>query len=206
MARTGQEIVNPAARMRLRFVRTTADTGGELLEVEATYDPRSVEPLVHFHPHQDERFAILAGKMRARLGDAERELRPGETLEIPRGTRHSMWNDGAEEARVRWETRPALRTEQFFETAFGLAAQGKIGEKGPRNPLLGASLLHKFRDEYRVTNPPAPVQAVLLPPLAALARLLGQTPDPLTECRLCQPQADELDTGRLRWTPPPKGE
>jgi mannose-6-phosphate isomerase-like protein (cupin superfamily) len=174
MARPGQEIVNPAARMRLVFVRTSAETGGELLEVEATYDPGSVEPLEHFHPHQDERFAIVAGTMRARIGDVERELRPGERLEIPRGTRHAMWNGAADQARVRWQTRPAMRTEEFFETAFRLAEQGKIGEKGPRNPLLGASLMHRFRDEFRLASPPGPLQAVVLPPLAALARLLGQ--------------------------------
>ena len=36
--------------------------------------------------------------------------------------------------------------------------------------------MHEFRDEFRPTSPPPPVQAIAFPPLAALARLLGQRP------------------------------
>jgi hypothetical protein len=71
VASTGEVIENPAARMRLRFLRTGADTNGELLEMEATSEPGSVEPLEHFHPRQDERFEIVSGAMRARIGGEE---------------------------------------------------------------------------------------------------------------------------------------
>ena len=77
VASTGEVIENPAARMRLRFLRTGADTNGELLEIEATYEPGSVEPLEHFHPRQDERFEIVSGAMRARIGGEERTLTAG---------------------------------------------------------------------------------------------------------------------------------
>jgi hypothetical protein len=59
----GDVIENPAALMRLRLFRTAAETDGDLLEMEATYEPGSVEPLEHFHPNQDEHFEILAGTM-----------------------------------------------------------------------------------------------------------------------------------------------
>jgi len=58
----GDVIENPAARMKLLLVQTAAETDGELLEMEATYEPGSVEPPEHFHPKQDERFEILAGE------------------------------------------------------------------------------------------------------------------------------------------------
>jgi hypothetical protein len=46
----------------------------------------------------------------------------------------------------------------------------------PRNPLqLGATFWH-FRHESRVTSPPIAVQNILLPPLAALAKILGVRP------------------------------
>ena len=61
-------IDNPAARMKLLLVQTAAETDGELLEMEAMYEPGSVEPPEHFHPKQDERFEILAGTMEARIG------------------------------------------------------------------------------------------------------------------------------------------
>jgi hypothetical protein len=55
MAQAGEQITNPVAGLSLRFVQTSADTNGELLEMEATYEPRSLEPVVHFHPRQSER-------------------------------------------------------------------------------------------------------------------------------------------------------
>jgi mannose-6-phosphate isomerase-like protein (cupin superfamily) len=173
---SGDVIDNPAARMQLRLVRTAAETGGDLLEMEATYAPGSVEPLEHFHPRQDEHFEILAGIMEAEVGGERRTLTAGDVLDIPAGTVHAMWNAGGEESRVRWQTRPALRTEEFFRLVGRLAREGKLTPKGPRNPLLGAAVMQDFRDEFRPTNPPAPVQAVAFPVLAAVARITGQRP------------------------------
>jgi mannose-6-phosphate isomerase-like protein (cupin superfamily) len=115
VARSGDEIRNPVAGLTLRFLQTAADTDGELLEMEATYEPRLIEPPVHFHPRQEERFEILEGTVQAEIDGERRQLRSGDTLNVPAGTPHSMWNAGDVPARTRWETRPALRTEQFFE-------------------------------------------------------------------------------------------
>jgi mannose-6-phosphate isomerase-like protein (cupin superfamily) len=176
MPRTGDVIENPVAKMRLRFLRTAAETGGESLEMEAAYEPGSLEALEHFHPRQDERFEILSGTMRVRKGREERDLSQGETLEIPARTRHAMWNPGTAEARVRWLTTPALRTAEFFETTFAMARDGRLTANGPRNPLLAGALLWKFRREFRLTSPPTLIQAIALPPLAGLARVMGQRP------------------------------
>jgi quercetin dioxygenase-like cupin family protein len=176
VATAGDVVDNPAARMRLRFLRTAADTNGELVEMEATYQPGSVEPLEHFHPRQEEHFEIASGEMRARIEGEERTLSAGDELDIPQGTVHAMWNEGDGEARVVWQTRPALRTEDFFVAVGRLAQEGKLSAKGAGNPLIGAALMHEFRAEFRPTSPPPPVQAIAFPALAMLARLLGQRP------------------------------
>ena len=176
MATAGDVVENPAARMRLRFLRTAGDTNGELLEMEATYQPGSVEPLEHSHPRQEEHFEVILGTLRARVGTEERTLAAGDELDIPRGTVHAMWNESQDEARVIWLTRPALRTEDFFVAVGRLAQEGKLTAKGAGNPLLGAALLHRFRDEFRPTSPPPVVQPVVVGALAILARLLGQRP------------------------------
>jgi quercetin dioxygenase-like cupin family protein len=172
----GDVIDNPAARMQLRLIRTASETDGDLLEMEATYEPGSVEPLEHFHPRQEEHFEILAGSMEAQLGNEHRTLVAGDSIDIPAGTVHAMWNSGGEQARVLWQTRPALRTEEFFRLVGRLAEEGKLTPKGPSNPLIGASVMQEFRDEFRPTNPPAAVQAVAFPVLAVAARILGQRP------------------------------
>jgi quercetin dioxygenase-like cupin family protein len=176
MARTGEVIDNPASGLRLRFLNTCADTDGELLEMEATYEPGTVEPPEHYHPRQDEHFEVVSGEMRVRVAGDERTLTAGEALDIRRGTVHAMWNPGDAYAQVIWQTRPALRTEDFFVAAGRLAQEGRLTPKGASNPLLGASLVHEFRDEFRPASPPPAVQAIAFPVLAALGRLFGQRP------------------------------
>jgi mannose-6-phosphate isomerase-like protein (cupin superfamily) len=147
---TGDVFENPAARMTLQVVRGADDTGGELLELEATYEPGSVEPPEHLHPKQDERFEILAGTMAARIGDERKLLEAGEELFIPAGTPHSMWNAGSDTARLAWETRPALRTEDFFRAVARVAEAAMSGEPLPDDAPSGEALLREFRDEFRL--------------------------------------------------------
>jgi mannose-6-phosphate isomerase-like protein (cupin superfamily) len=173
VARSGEEIRNPVAGLTLRFLRVAAETDGELLEMEATYEPSSIEPVEHFHPSQDEHFEILEGIMRAEVDGEQRELRLGNTLDVPAGTPHAMWNAEDRPARTRWQTRPALRTEEFFETVFRLAREGKTNEKGIPNPLQLAVVANAYRDEFRTTRPPQALQALLLPVVSAIGRLFG---------------------------------
>ncbi len=69
--------------------------------------------------------------------------------------------------------RPALRTEVFFETFFGLAQDGKVTRKGLPHLLQMAVILREFEPEMRLAQPPSGVQRALFAPLAVLGRLLG---------------------------------
>jgi mannose-6-phosphate isomerase-like protein (cupin superfamily) len=176
VARPGEEITNEAAGFKIRFRQTAADTAGDLLEMEASYEPHSTEPVEHLHPHQEERFEILGGRMRARIGDDERHYGKGEQLVVPAATPHAMWNDGEVETRTLWQVRPALTTERFFEDLASLCAEGRLDDNGTPGPLTGAALMRRYREEIRVTGLPGPLQTVLFPPLATAARLLGRAP------------------------------
>jgi mannose-6-phosphate isomerase-like protein (cupin superfamily) len=102
----------------------------DLLEAEATYGPGGEPPPAHFHPSQDEHFEVLAGEIRVRINGEERALGKGEELEIPRGVQHQMWNPGAETARVRWQTRPALRTHAWWRSVDAIRRSGRVGTNG----------------------------------------------------------------------------
>jgi quercetin dioxygenase-like cupin family protein len=173
MAKSGEVLENPASGQRISFRRTSGDTDGALLEVESVYTkPSPSRPPGHYHPAQEEIFRVLAGELHAVISGRSRTLKVGETLVIAEGTRHEMW---AEEAgvHVNWQTRPALRTEAFFETVFGLAAEGKVNEKGVPNLLQSAVIAQAFADEFRLARPPWPIQRLLFAVLAPLGRLLG---------------------------------
>jgi quercetin dioxygenase-like cupin family protein len=177
MAKSGEVLENPMTGQRIIFRRTSGDTNGELLEVESVYTkPSPSRPPAHYHPAQEEIFRVLAGELHAAIEGRERILKGGETLVVSEGTRHEMW---AEEAgvRVNWQTRPALRTEDFFETLFGLASEGKTNEKGVPNPLQAAVIARKYADVFRLASPPWPVQRVLFAVLVPVGRLLGYGAD-----------------------------
>jgi quercetin dioxygenase-like cupin family protein len=136
MTHAGQEFHGHAG-FRLRLVKTAAETGGDLLEMEASYGEGAALPPEHLHPSQAERFEVLEGAMTTIIDGVERRYGAGETFEVPVGTPHQMTGDGA--ARVRWQVRPALRTAEFFEALYGGAA------------AAGTNVLEEFRDEFRLT-------------------------------------------------------
>ena len=152
MAEPGDVLENPITGQSLTFRRTTAETGGELLEVESSWESGGPEPPEHHHPHQDERFEVLEGELRARVGDVEHTLRAGDTLDLPAGTPHAMWNPGPGRARASWETRPALKTEAFFEMVWGLARASANGEAMP-DPDRAAAMFNEYADEFRLGRP-----------------------------------------------------
>jgi quercetin dioxygenase-like cupin family protein len=174
VAHTGQILRNPVTGQDLVFRRTTADTGGEVLEVESVWRSGSTEPVEHYHPAQEERFEVTAGMLAARVGGEKRMLSPGDTLVVPAGTPHAMWNASDGETRAVWETRPALKTERFFETAWGLAEAGKVNKSGVPEPLQLAVLMREYDGEFRLTKPPRAIQRAVFGLLAPIGRLLGR--------------------------------
>jgi quercetin dioxygenase-like cupin family protein len=68
MAHAGQIIHNPASGERITFLRTAVETEGELLEFELELTADGRVPGAHVHPEQEERFHVLEGTMRFRLG------------------------------------------------------------------------------------------------------------------------------------------
>jgi quercetin dioxygenase-like cupin family protein len=154
MANPGDVLDNPITGQSLTFRRTTAETGGELLEVESRWEPAGQEPPEHYHPHQEEHFEVLEGELRARVGETEQTLHAGETLDVPAATPHTMWNPGPGRARAVWQTRPALQTEAFFEMVFGLAQAGASGGEVP-DPDRAAAMLSEFADVFRIGRPDA---------------------------------------------------
>jgi quercetin dioxygenase-like cupin family protein len=145
------------------------------LEVLATYGPSSKAPPKHFHPAQDEHFEVLAGRLRVRAGDEERELGPGEEIAIPRGTVHQMWNPDRSEARVIWRTTPGGRTEEWFAAIDALHRQGRVGKDGMPGPLAFAALLTEFDDVFRLAGPQTVLRGALRM-LAPLGRARGYLP------------------------------
>jgi mannose-6-phosphate isomerase-like protein (cupin superfamily) len=50
----------------------------------------------HRHRRTEELYHFVAGRGRLRVGDDEREVRPGDCAVIPPGVAHKLWNTGRE--------------------------------------------------------------------------------------------------------------
>lgn len=163
-----KSIEDPVRRQRYRFSRE-----GDVLRAEVWADPGGDVP-PHWHPSQEERFEVLAGEVRFRVGGQVHRAGPGDRLIAPRGVRHSFKNVGPTEARLRVEVEPALSLQQFLEEAAALARAGRFNRLGvPRGfgaALELADLVERYREVTVMAFPPSSLQPLVLFPLARLYR------------------------------------
>jgi quercetin dioxygenase-like cupin family protein len=159
-------LVHPVTGERIVFRKRARDTGGELMEMSLWLAPGGFIATPHVHPSQEERFEIAGASVIFKVAGKERRYEPGDAAVVPAGTPHVWWNPGTEEAATVVQFRPALDTETFFETFFGLVGDGKVGRNGLPNLLQLAVLAREYRREMQA---PKPAQWILGPLMAALA-------------------------------------
>ena len=174
MAKVGEQIENPVLGERVVFTLTTEESKGELLCFDFFLDPGAAQPSSHRHMDQESRFAVRSGLLGARLGGGSpRIYRPGETLIVPPGTHHLIWNAGEGETTASVEIEPAGNFEQFLVTIFGLMRDGRLrrGRPFPR-PYLHSALLASANNIY-LSGVPVFLQRPGVGLMARLARLRG---------------------------------
>jgi len=171
MIRPGDTIANPVTGERFTFTDTAASTDGELLAFDFALAPGGKVPVPHVHPIQTERFEVVSGQVRFRIGLRSLVAGPGEIVEAPPGVAHGFGNAGEGEARMRVEVRPALAMERMFEEVVALAEAGKLTKRGlPRNPLTLAALARRYDREAHAPLLTVGTQRLLLAPLVWLSR------------------------------------
>ena len=167
----GQTLENPVTGERFTFTHTAATTDGELLAFDFALRPGGAVPMPHVHPIQTERFEVLAGRMRFRVGLRTRVAEPGDVIEVAPGVMHSFANAGDDEARLRIEVRPALDMEEMFAEVVSMAEAGRMGRRGlPRNLFDLAALARRYDQVAHAPLLSVGVQRLLLAPFAGLGR------------------------------------
>lgn len=167
-------LVHPITGERIVFLKRSRDTGGALLQMQHFMAPGGFVAAPHVHPDQEERFVVRDEPLVFNIGGVERTYQPGETAVVPAGAPHVWWNPGQREAHALMEFLPALDTETFFETWFGLAADGQFNAKGLPKSLL--QLMVIARDYRREIGFPPPLTWIVTPlsfALAPVARVRG---------------------------------
>ena len=150
----GDDVVkNGATGERVRFIRTAAETGGELLVMEDHWTrPGHVVPR-HVHPGIEERWTVIHGTVVYDVDGVETVAGPGDSVVAPAGVPHSARDGGDGEVLVRIEMRPALRWEDFVRQLFALAGEGLEDEVGARSFF---ELFDEFEPEIQLAPQDAP--------------------------------------------------
>jgi quercetin dioxygenase-like cupin family protein len=110
-AGTGQAFWGPGDMYT--FLVTGAQTGGAYFAMEALVPPGGGPPL-HIHRNEDETFYIVEGECSITIGDTTVLAKPGDFVNIPRGTVHGFYNSGTDVARMILTFTPS-GMEGFFE-------------------------------------------------------------------------------------------
>ena len=170
MITPGQTLENPVTGERFTFTDTAASTGGELLAFELALRPGGAAPIPHVHPIQTERFEVVAGLMRFRLGLRRRLAGPGDVVEVAPGVVHGFANAGEQDARVRVEVRPALAMEALLAEVVAMAQAGRMTRRGlPRSLRDLAVLARTYDREAHAPLLTVGLQRLLLAPLVLSA-------------------------------------
>ncbi len=182
MARADQILENPVTGERIIFRKSARESDGHDWEAELFYQPHTGRlPLAHYHPRLEESFEVLAGTASYVIEGEERTSAAGEKFIFRPGTPHiNPWNDGEQELHLRQKLHldePDLQSlaaiEEFVETLYGLARDGKVDARGRPNPLQLMVVLHALQRVGYLAGIPVPIQRVFFGSMAGIGRLVG---------------------------------
>jgi mannose-6-phosphate isomerase-like protein (cupin superfamily) len=174
MVRAGDQIENPVTGERIVFRRTSEETGGVVSEFDAIFRKGGFAGPEHVHPIQDERFEVIAGQAGFHVGGEQKILGPGAIIDVPRGVRHTVWNQGNDDLQIRNYFHPGTpSTERFYEAFFRLGREERVNRSGMPNLLFIAMLAPQFADHVRLASPPWWLQRATFATLRPIALLLG---------------------------------
>jgi quercetin dioxygenase-like cupin family protein len=168
MTAPGHVIENPLSGERITITKRPRITG-DALSWELVLAPGGRVPSSHSHPEQEERFTVLDGAMKFRVGWRRLVARPGDVVVVPPRTVHHFANAGPVPAKVAVESTPALATEAMLVTAAALACDQHAAGRALPRPLDLALFMSDFDREVRAPYLPASLVRAVLRPLRGLA-------------------------------------
>jgi uncharacterized protein YndB with AHSA1/START domain/mannose-6-phosphate isomerase-like protein (cupin superfamily) len=170
MAKSGELLEIPELGVQVRFLRTAAETGGELCEFEVSGRPRGFLTQGHIHATQTERLEPLSGALRVVMEGRAYVLNPGDAHTVPPGVAHTQVPMGTGAGTVRITHTPAGDSEAFLEKMAALSRDGRILKGGWPRPTAAAELIRDHGDSGSAAHPPAAVQRALAKGILAAAR------------------------------------
>jgi quercetin dioxygenase-like cupin family protein len=152
--------VNPISGESFRGMSFNEDA----FVMEWTLQPDGYVPFEHIHLNQDEIFHVKSGELRVLLNNKECIVKSGESITVPKGTRHIAYNNKREILTCIVEYKPGLDHDKFMQCLVGLTNDNLLDKKGGVDiPKMGYCLIKmKAKSMARPTAIPALVFSLAL--------------------------------------------
>lgn len=165
---TAHAIVIPRRQFRdpINRLRYACEPQGDDLVVHVWIEPGGRIP-PHAHPRQVERWWVVAGRVRFRLGDTTHVVGPedGETV-VGADVKHALAGEIGEEAQLRCHVSPALYRRSLLEESAAAARNGLFTRTGLPRGMKGARWAARFLERHREETvffwPPPIVQRLVV--------------------------------------------
>lgn len=172
MATKGQVLVNSNTGDEYEFLQTSKDTNGKSMSLKLTLKTKGELVPNHLHILQDEHFEVISGKLTVILDGKSQILEAGQSINLPKNSRHNHYNNHDQELVIIQTVSPALDFENLMENLIGLTADGKMpnGKAG----LVQELVTLKYLDSKSyLADIPIAIQNILMNLVAPIARLFG---------------------------------
>jgi len=143
--------------------------------MEWTVQPEGYVPFEHIHISQDEIFHVEQGEIRVLIDRQGQIGRVGQTVTVPRGTRHIAYNNSSQTLVCVVEYKPGLDISRSFQCFSGLTCDrdvhGRYGINIPKMMYFMKRMNTKAL--ARPSNVPAPLFSLLMNTFYVVGTLAG---------------------------------
>lgn len=179
------DIALPAAGTAIRnpfngetFIFTHVDEGAPEFQFDIRIEPGGMwtgTGRQHLHPHADEEFIVRHGRLRLMVDGDWRELGPGESFLVPRGTPHLFRNGHDGETLFTATFRPGMQfLRMFLSMSTNTVTHPEWYDAHGEPPfLLQALTFHAYRGHGYGDGIPVWVQRLVFAVLTPVALLKG---------------------------------
>ena len=112
VARNNEKIVCAGTPVDFKLLST--DTNGDLSVFVSSNNRKGNGPPLHVHQKLDEFFCVLEGEFMFQVGDEQTQLKPGDTMFVPRRVNHCFDCVSSQPGKLLVTIQPAANMEEFF--------------------------------------------------------------------------------------------
>lgn len=166
-----QPFTNPITKETFRCLSCTE----EAYVMEWSVQPEGYVPFEHIHISQDEIFHVNQGQIRVLVNRQQQIGEVGQTLTVPRGSRHIAYNNTSQALVCVVEYKPGLDISRSFQCFGGLTCDGDVyGRYGINIPKM-MYFMRKMKTKAlaRPSSLPAPLFGLLMNFFYAYGSLAG---------------------------------